>query len=214
MREKVRRVFGLFAFIFIVWGCYRLIFRLPENFEELVLKPIFWLGPTFWLVIKKEKRELSSLGLTAKNFFKSAYLGIFLGVIFALFSLLSNYLKYKGWEFNEIGPSPFSFLLPFFVSFVTAFCEEVVFRGYIFNRLGEILKNEWTANWLAGVLFVLIHLPISVFVFHYSLFQLLIYSLLIFLFSLGSAIIFSQTGNIFSSIFAHVFWSWPIILFK
>jgi len=214
MREKVRRVFGLFAFIFIVWGCYRLIFRLPENFEELVLKPIFWLGPTFWLVLKGEKKKLSSLGITSKNFFKSVYLGIGMGMLFALAAALSNYLKYEGFKFREFGQNGYSFLLPFLVSFSTAFCEETVFRGYLFNRLKEVLRNEWTANWLTGILFVLIHLPISIFVFHYSLIQLLTYSLLIFIFSLGSAIVFFQTGNIVSSILAHVFWSWPVVLFK
>lgn len=214
MREKVRRVFGLFAFIFLVWGCYRLIFRLPENFEELFLKPILWLGPTFWLVLKKEKKKISSLGLTSKNFFKSLYLGIGLGMIFALVGLLTNFLKYKGFQFKSFPGSSFAFLVPLAVSFVTAICEETVFRGYIFNRLKEVLKDEWTANFLAGVMFVMIHLPISIFVFHYTFILLVGYSILVFLFSFGSAIIFARTQNIVSSVLAHVFWSWPILLFK
>lgn len=214
MKEKVRRVFGVFAFIFLVWGCYRLIFRLPENFEELVLKPIFWLGPTFWIVLKVEKKKLETLGLTSKNFFQSLYLGIGLGMVFALTAVLSNYFKYGELRLAGYGPGPYSFFLPLLVSLVTAFSEEVVFRGYIFNRLKEVLKEGSSANLLTAILFVLIHLPISVFVFHYTLFELLVYSLVVLLFSFGSALLFAKTGNIFSSILAHIFWSWPITLFR
>jgi len=214
MREKIRRIFGLFAFLFLVWGCYRLIFRFPEDLEELVLKPIFWLGSTFWLVLKVEKKKLSSLGFTFKNFFQTLYLGIGLGIIFALAGLITNYLKYEGFQFSNTGRSTFSFLWSLFVSFATAVSEETVFRGYIFNRLNETLKNEKIANILAGLMFVLIHLPISIFVFQYSFLELLIYSLLVFLFSFGSAVVFTKSQNIVSSILAHVFWSWPVILFK
>ena len=214
MKEKIRRVFGLFAFIFLVWGCYRLIFRLPENIEELFLKPLVWLGPTFYLVFNKEKRKISSLGFSGKNFFKSIYWGIGLGVVFALTGLLGNFFKNKGFTFVEFGSSGFAFFGPFFISFATAISEEIVFRGYIFNRLNETLKNEPVANIFAGALFVLIHLPIVVFVLHYNFWEVVVYSILIFLFSLGSSIIFSRTKNITSSIMAHVFWSWPLILFK
>jgi len=214
MREKIRRIFGLFAFLFLVWGCYRLIFRFPEDLEELVLKPIFWLGSTFWLVLNVEKKKLSSLGFTFKNFFQTLYLGIGLGIIFALAGLITNYLKYEGFQFSNTGRSTFSFLWSLFVSFATAVSEETVFRGYIFNRLNETLKNEKIANILAGLMFVLIHLPISIFVFQYSFLELLIYSLLVFLFSFGSAVVFTKSQNIVSSILAHVFWSWPVILFK
>ena len=33
------------AYILIVWGFYRVLFKLPDNFEETVLKPIIWLLP-------------------------------------------------------------------------------------------------------------------------------------------------------------------------
>lgn len=214
MKTKIRRVFGLFGFIFVVWGCYRLVFRFPEEFEEVVLKPIIWLGPTFWVVSRKEKKRLSSLGLTTKNFFKSLYLGIGLGMIFALVGIFANFIKYGGLKFSGYQKDWLIFLGSFGVSFATAFCEETVFRGYIFSRLKEILKEENQANILTGVMFVFVHLPISIFVFHYSFFQLLIYCCLVFLFSFGSAIVFGHTENIFSSILAHLFWSWPIILFK
>lgn len=214
MREKTRRVFGLFAFIFLFWGCYRLIFRFPEIVEELALKPIIWLGPTFYLVLKVEKKKLSSLGFTSNNLFRSLYSGIGLGMIFALAAVFSNIQKYGYLNFSSFNQSNQSFLFSFFLSFATAISEETVFRGYLFSRLREVLKNDSQSNLITGIMFVLIHLPISVFVLHYSLFQILAYFLLLFLFSFGSSLLFVSSGNIISSILAHVFWSWSVILFN
>ncbi len=213
MRERVRRVFGLFAFVFIFWGCYRLIFKLPENFEELVLKPIFWLGPTFWLTLKVEKETLSSLGITTKNLFKSLYLGLGLGAAFLLIALIGNFLKFQSFDFASFGLSPSAFLISFGLSLATAVSEEIVFRGYLFSRLRKILKNQ-EANLLTGLLFVLIHLPISIFQYHYSLVELVFYASLVLIFSLGSGFLLLKTENLASSILAHVLWSWSIALFR
>jgi membrane protease YdiL (CAAX protease family) len=42
----------------------------------------------------------------------------------------------------------------------------------------------------------------------------LVYLLLTTLFGVGSAFIYARTKNVFSSIFLHVLWEWPIILFR
>jgi len=43
---------------------------------------------------------------------------------------------------------------------------------------------------------------------------MLSYLFLVFVFGLGASFVFSRTGNLASSILLHVFWSWPIILFR
>lgn len=57
-RLSLKHVLALFSFIFVVWAVYR---HFPESlplwFEELILKPLLWLGPTFWLVRKIEKEK-------------------------------------------------------------------------------------------------------------------------------------------------------------
>lgn len=217
MKEKLllaRRVFELYAFIFVVWGCYRFLFRLPEEVEEIVLKPIIWLGPTIYFVYK-EKEKLASIGWSTKNLFKSLYLGIGLGLIFALEGLATHAVKYQGFQFIKLPyPTISVFLAALALSFVTAVSEETTFRGYIFNRLWQVLRNEWAANGIVSVLFSLIHLPMTIFVLHYNPIQLLIYLFLVFLSSLGSGFLFARTGTIVASILLHVFWSWPIILFR
>jgi membrane protease YdiL (CAAX protease family) len=216
MKEKLalHRVFSLFAFILIIWGFYRFLFRFPETIEELVLKPLIWLGATFWVVKKLEKKPLASLGFSGKNLFKSLYWGIFLGAVFAVEGLFTNYLKYGNFSFIRLDYTQATFLGAVGLSLVTAVSEETVFRGYIFNRLNQILKNEWSANVLSTFSFALIHLPITIFVLHYSLDEMAAYLLLVSFFGFGSAFVFARTGNIASSILMHVFWAWPIVLFR
>jgi len=155
------------VYILIVWGFYRVLFKLPDNIEELILKPIIWLTPLFFL-LKKEKLGINSLGITLKNLFPAIYLSLGLGSIFAIEAIFLNFLKYKTFNFGaNIGGG--GLMLSLLVSFATAFSEEVSFRGYIFNRLWGVLNNEWLANIITSVVWALVHVPVTVFVWKLSL---------------------------------------------
>ena len=213
MKEKLRRIGRLYIFIFVFWGLYRLVFRLPENIEEIVLKPLLWLIPTFYLVFKKEKRDMPSLGYSLKTFRNGVIKGLSFGLLFLAIGIGLNFLKNGRFSWGNLPVG--GILIPsLFLAFITAISEETVFRGYIFNRLNEVVKNSWVANLVSSFGFCLVHLPISIFVYHYSLPQVLIFMSLIFLSSLGSGLLFFWTGSIWSSILVHVFWSWPVLLFK
>lgn len=216
-REQLseKHVLALFSFIFILWAIYRYFPEsLPVWVEELILKPIVWLIPTFWVIKKIEKKPFASLGLVNENLFPALYWGIGLGLVFALEGLLTNIFKYGGLNLGEINLTPLAFLGSLILSLVTAFSEETVFRGFIFSRLWQIRKNELLANLISALLFVIIHLPVSVFVLGYTPGVMLVYLFLVFIFGVGSAFVFARTGNLVSSILLHVLWSWPIILFK
>jgi len=212
---SLKHVFALFSFIFIVWSFYRYLPQLlPLWVEELILKPLVWLLPLFWLIRKIEKKTFSSLGLVKINIFPSIYWGVGLGLVFAFEGLITNIFKYKGLELISLDYPPLVFLGLLFLSLVTAFSEELVFRGYIFNRLWQIWNKEWLANLVSSILFVVIHLPIGIFVLGYTPGVMLAYFLFVFIFAFGSAFVFGRTKNLISSILLHVFWAWPIILFR
>ena len=211
---STKHVFALFSFIFVFWALFRYFPEPPVWFGELILKPLLWLSPVFWLVRKKEGKPFSSLGITKKNLFPAVYWGIGLGLVFALEGLITHILKYRGFRFAELEYNLVAFLLSLFISFATAFSEETVFRGYIFNRLWQIWQKEWLANIVAAFLFTLIHLPVGIFVLGYTPLVMLVYLFFVFVFGFGSAFVFARTGNIISSMLLHVFWSWPIILFR
>jgi len=200
------------AYLLVVWGFYRLLFKLPDEVEELVLKPIIWLLPLVFL-LKKEKMRISSLGITLKNLFPAVYFSLGLGAIFALEAVVVNYTKYGNFVFAaNIGEK---FILSSIgLSFATAFSEEIAFRGYIFNRVWKALGNEWVANLTTSAAWGLIHVPVAVFVFKLDFPAAVVYLLLTTLFGIGSAFVFARTKNVFGSILLHVLWEWPIILFR
>lgn len=210
--ESLKNAVSLAAFLLVVWGFYRFLFQLPEEIEELIIKPAVWLGATYYFV-KKERANLSSLGITNKNLYPAIYLSLALGAVFVIEGVLVNFVKYGSFNFAaNIGTKA---LLPSLgLSFATAISEEISFRGYIFNRVWKALDNEILANLLTSFLWALIHVPITVFVWKLSFGAALTYLLLTTIFGIGSAFVFARTKNVTSSIFLHVLWEWPIILFR
>jgi membrane protease YdiL (CAAX protease family) len=200
------------TYLILIWVFYRFLFRMPDQVEELVVKPILWLLPLFWF-LKKEGFGLSSLGLKFKNLFPALYLSIGLGIIFVGAGVLTNFLKYGAFNFGaNLGSTPFMISLG--LSFATAFSEEVAFRGYIFARLILAFKSEMLANTIQTILWTAIHIPIAFFVWGYTLPQGIVYLILTAIFGMGSAFIFARTKNITGSILLHILWEWPIILFR
>lgn len=201
-----------FTYLFILWGFYRQISPLPEAIEEFVLKPAIWLIPLF-LLLRREKDSLSSIGVSTKNFFPTVYIALILGTIFAIEAFVLNYLKYGQFVFEaNIGESGFAFGL--LITLATAISEELSFRGFIFTRLWKGVGGEWMANLLTSAFWVLIHIPIAIFDWELPLGSLVIYLFLVFIYSLGSGFIFARTKNVTSSVLLHLLWQWPIILFR
>jgi membrane protease YdiL (CAAX protease family) len=200
------------VYLIIVWAFFRFLFRFPDSVEELVIKPIIWLLPLVYFLYK-EREGLASIGITLKNLFPAIYLSLGLGSVFVIEGLLTNYLKYGRFNFGaNIGSVPLITSLG--LSFATAFSEETAFRGYIFSRLSSVIRGDWAANIIQTILWTGIHVPIAFFIWHYTLPQGIIYLAITAVFGLGSAFIFSRTKNVFGSIFLHVLWEWPIILFR
>ena len=202
----------LAAYLLIVWGLYRFLFKLPDEIEELFIKPVFWLIPVFYL-LRREKAKIATLGITLKNIFPAIYFSLGLGAFFVIEAIFINFVKYKGFDFSaNLGNTPF--LTSLGLSFVTAAIEELTFRGYIFNRVWHALGGEWTANIVSSLAWALVHVPVTFFVWRLDMGAALIYLFLTTVFGMGSAFVFARTRNIFSSILLHVIWAWPIILFR
>jgi membrane protease YdiL (CAAX protease family) len=202
----------LAAYLIIVWGFYRELAHFPEEIEEMIIKPILWLGPVIYL-IKKEKAPLSSIGVTGKNLFNSIYLSLILGMFFAFEGLFINIIKYKGINFSaNLGENSFYFSL--LITLFTAVSEELTFRGYFFTRIWSVVKNEWSANLITTAVWAIIHVPIAIFWWGSSILGVVGYLILVSLFGIGSAFIFARTKNVTSSILLHLMWEWPIILFR
>lgn len=201
-----------FTYLLIVWGFYRLLLQVPDPFDEVMVKPLVWLLPVYFL-LKKEKLTWESVGVTSKNAFKAIYFALFLGFIFAFEGVLINFMKYDGLSFAaNVGER--SLIASLLISFVVATSEEIAFRGYIFSRLKVLFSSELRAALISSVGWVLIHMPIAIFDWKLAIGPLLGYLLLVFAFGFASCVLFARTKNILSSILLHVLWAWPIILFR
>lgn len=202
----------LAAYLLIVWGFYRILFKLPVEIEELFIKPVIWLVPVFYF-LKKEKVGLSSIGITTKNLFPAIYISLALGILFAIEGVLINVVKHEGVDFSaNLGNNPFFLALG--LSFATALSEEVAFRGYLFYRVWYALGSEWKANIITSIVWALIHVPIAVLWWELSVAATLGYLILTTVFGIGSAFVFARTKNVASSVLLHVLWEWPIVLFR
>ena len=212
-KEKSIRYIGIYiGYLLVVWGFYRFLFKLPEDVEELTIKPLIWLLPVLFL-LKKEKKGIRSLGVTTNNLVPAIYLALTLGVIFAIEGIVVNFIKYEGIDFSaNLGGN--LFFTSLVVSFATAVSEEVSFRGYIFNRIWQYIGDEWKANLITSLIWALIHVPAAIFWWELSAVGVLGYLLLTTIFGIGSAFVFARTKNVFSSILLHVMWEWPIVLFR
>jgi membrane protease YdiL (CAAX protease family) len=209
----VKNVTAYSTYIIVIWCFYRFLFQFPDQIEESIIKPIVWLLPIFYVVFQKEHLNLASLGFTFKNLLPAICFSIGLGAVFIIEGLLTNFLKYGNFSFAaNIGGLPLMTSLG--ISFATAFSEETAFRGYIFNRLWFVMKREWSANVLTTILWTAIHVPIAFFVWKLDVSAGLIYLGLTAIFGLGSAFVFARTKNVWGSILLHIFWEWPIILFR
>ncbi len=210
--QSLKNVTIYTAYLVVFWGCYRFLFKFPDELEELVIKPILWLLPIAYF-LKKEREGLFSIGITFKKLFLAVYISLGLGALFVAESILVNYLKYKGFNFAaNIGDK--AFFVSLGLSLATAISEEVSFRGYIFNRLWKNINSEWLANAISSIAWILIHIPITIFVLKLGLGASISYLFLTGIFGIGSAFVFARTGNIVSSILLHLLWEWPIILFR
>lgn len=210
-------VFLVWFAIFLVWALYRAYFNLPEWIDELVAKPVIFAFPILYLVLIREKGDLSELGLkpSPKEFMTDLYSGVFLGVLFALEGLGANYLKYGNFSFSPSqalkvtsGVGVF-----FLINLMTSVWEEILGRGYLYQRLYKITNNQFSASLTSSFLFLLLHVPIMFTKLHLTGSSLIIYPISILLLGITNCYLFSLRGSLTLPILLHAFWNMTVALF-
>lgn len=215
MKDKKQLAMPLFlAFLFVVWGGYRFLTRNNEWVDELIFKPLIWIFPVLFIVKKIEKKSLETVGLTTKNLFRNLYIGWGIGALFAFEGIMTNAFKYGGVAFSPESFKPAELIMLILISFFTAFSEELAFRGYILTRLNDFLKNSITAIILTAILFSLLHIPIALFVLHYSLVDLISFEWVMFVMGVVNGYLFIRMKSIVVPVMSHSLWNLAIVLFR
>jgi membrane protease YdiL (CAAX protease family) len=206
-------IYQLWGWILLAWGLYRYFIKLPEWADEFVFKPLVFVIPVLWYVLKKEKRNLESIGLTFKNIFNSIYIGLGFGMIFAIEGVVAHALKYGKLEVNPIVAfQQYGFFL-LLVSFATAFSEELLTRGFLFNRIYEKTQHLLKAATIGAIMFVFLHVPILVTANKLQGMTLVMFFVTDVILAYANSMLFLNTGSIVAPILVHVFWNMTVALY-
>lgn len=108
-----------------------------------------------------EKRAITSIGwkkLTVKTILSGIGLGL---VVFILFGILTTVIQAIGLELSQetaelIAGQSIPFLL--LIALRAAVVEEVLYRGYAFERIYDLTKSNWIAGLVPVIIFTLVHL--------------------------------------------------------
>lgn len=194
-----------YVLIFILWLLYRSHQPTPPLWvDNLIAKPTLWLIPLFFIIKKVEKNKISSLGLSSKNVFNFSIVGIITGALFFLYLKTFGVIVFHSPILvNYQNTNIFNSFVILIYAIATAITEELLFRGYLQTRLTKIFKSNFWGIGLSSVLFTLIHIPIAVFVYHYSIQKLLIFEAYLIEVSILYALHFMFSKSLTSSIAAH-----------
>ncbi len=203
MNKNITKIAGYFFYLLLIWGLYRWQSGFPEYLDELVFKPLLWLLPIWYLVVKVEKQSLKSLGLVWHKPFKNALLGLGISLFIWFEYILVFIVKKADFNFNPQNISAGFWLLAFLVTLATGIVEEVAFRGFLMTRLNQVIKDKLLSNILTGLLFFLIHLPILVFVQNQNFLGIVQFFILSVSLGIIDGMIFWKTKGILAPIIAH-----------
>lgn len=212
-----RQVFIVWFLIFLAWSLFRANFFLPEWIDEFLVKPLIFVLPVLYIVIIREKKKLADLGLStsAKSFFLDLYIGAVVAVLFILEGWLANFLKSGRYSFSPILETklPQGIWLFLLINLAASMWEEILGRGYLYQRLYKATNNQFWAAFSSSYLFVLLHIPILFTRLHLTGISLLVYPLSIFLLGITNSYVFTFRRSLTLPILIHTFWNMTVALF-
>jgi len=208
--EATYRVWG---WVVLCWALYRYFFQLPEWADEFIFKPLVFVLPVLWYVRTREKRPLSSIGLTTNNLFNSIYVGLGFGFVFALEGIAANALKYGKLQISPIAAFQEYGMGLIVLSAATAISEEILSRGFVFSRLYEGKKNLWYAAVMSTLMFVFLHIPILAFSLKLRGIALVLFFVTDFVLGFANSLLLFNTRSLIAPILVHIFWNMTVALY-
>lgn len=199
--------FLLFAGLFFVVWTFRatLLYSLdtsiqseaPRNVYSNAVKFALWVLPVLIYLKKVDgKNPLSYLRITTP-ISKASLLFSFIAIIlyFSVVILLGLFAQGKHVSFNLDGVVVLS-------TSISSLFEEVLFRGFILNKLREMASFR-VANLLAALLFTLVHWPNWLWTKGFQT-QMLVDSLSIFILACFLGYLVKRTNSLWPSVAAHI----------
>lgn len=203
-KSSLTGILTMYAIIVLLWTGYRILFRLPESFDEFVAKPILWLTPLFFLRKKIMSNTLKSLRI---NISYNILFGLSVGILyFCMYTL-----------FSSTNPMHFSLkgmYLQLIIAFSTGLIEELVFRRYFLEEALLFFNDRIISNSFVTLLFTLIHLPIIIFVYKYSLAETISYLSLLTISGFIYGLVYLKKKSLLASTVTHAVWNFLGTIFR
>ena len=127
--------------------------RLVARFLFHIPLSLFQIFPIF-IILKYRKQSLKSIGFNKVQILKQISIGIILYIPLYLLSLILNWVP--GINFNLDSMSIWSFL---YMLIEIALVEEIIFRGFLQQRLKGLIKNKYVNLLIVAFIFGSIHIP-------------------------------------------------------
>jgi len=183
-QERTKKLWFLVFYslvFFVIWTFCELLLKTKlaaiDPYLNLLLKLLLWTLPV-WLILKywDHTEPLKYLKLK-ENFLQGIIWGVTLSGVLILYILFRDLVLLK----KAFCPRIDQYTLLSAVILI-GFTEEVVFRGFLLQKLNELMKF-WNANLISSGLFLVIHFPKW---YHEGLFfKPSIYGSIIFIFCFG-----------------------------
>jgi len=207
-KQTTEWIFQFWAWQLLAWALYRYFFKFPEWTDEFIFKPLVFVLPVLWYVVKKERASLTTIGITSKNFLKNLFMGLGISAIFVVEGIFVNISKHGSFTptpMTSVASYSFGFL--FILSLATACTEELLSRGFLFSRLYEQSKKVWYAVLLSSLMFMAFHIPILATTLKFQGSTLVLFFWTTFSLGVINSIFYLQTRSLVMPILVHLFWN-------
>ena len=197
--------FPLLVVAVIAWYAYRWLFSFPVWFDETLGKAFFFGLPVwFYTVVSKRKDVLEPLRFSI--FQQGLLLGVALGGLYGFITSTMSLLQSGGVvESAQLFQST-QFWYEFALALFTGFWETLFFYCFVAMVVFDKYKKVslvWQMA-LIVIIFLVFHLPNAFLRFSPALVMSQV--LLLFLFSLGQALVFYRWRNAYALMLSHAIW--------
>ncbi|MDU4884732.1 CPBP family intramembrane glutamic endopeptidase [uncultured Clostridium sp.] len=143
------------VFDLVLWDKFASYFnnRLFARFLFHIPLSLFQILPIF-IILKYRKQSLKSIGFNKVKILKQISIGIILYIPLYLLLLILNWVQ--GINFNLDSMSIWNFL---YMLIEIALVEEIIFRGFLQQRLKGLIKNKYVNLLVVAFVFGSIHIP-------------------------------------------------------
>lgn len=212
--SPTQRMLNVWAIILIIWSFYRATFKsgLPLWFDEFIAKPLVFLLPIYWYIVKSEKESfLIGVGFKKNKVLVDVLFGLGIGSIFIGVAILTRITKEMTFPSLHISSESLIWIASTFMAAVT---EQILSTGFVFKRLSEESKNIYQPFIVSALLFFFLHVPVLFGVDKISSSTLVPMMILNTVMSLTTSVVFLLRKNTVAPILVHALYllSLPILL--